>query len=43
MKVEVLASVMNASLPETVQHMFMQSAAGFISQCARLGPEAMQI
>ena len=33
MKVEVLASVMNASLPETVQHMNLQSDAVIINQC----------
>ena len=37
MKVEVLASVMNASLPETVQHMNLQSDAVIINQCDRLG------
>ena len=31
MKVEVLASVMNASLPETVQHMNLQSDAVIIN------------
>ena len=31
MKVEVLASVMNASLPETVQHMSLQSDAVIIN------------
>ena len=39
MKVEVLASVMNASLPETVQHMNLQSDAVIINQCDRLGQE----
>ena len=43
MKVEVLASVMNASLPETVQHMNLQSDAVIINQCDRLGQEEMQI
>ena len=42
MKVEVLASVMNASLPETVQHMNLQSDAVIINQCDRLGQEEMQ-
>ena len=37
MKVEVLASVMNASLRETVQHMNLQSDAVIINQCDRLG------
>ena len=37
MKVEVLASVMNASLCETVQHMNLQSDAVIINQCDRLG------
>ena len=41
MKVEVLASVMNASLPETVQHMNLQSDAVIINQCDRLGQEEM--
>ena len=36
MKVEVLASVMNASLRETVQHMNLQSDAVIINQCDRL-------
>ena len=35
MKVEVLASVMNASLRETVQHMNLQSDAVIINQCDR--------
>ena len=39
MKVEVLASVMNASLPETVQHMNLQSDAVIINQCDRLGQD----
>ena len=39
MKVEVLASVMNASLRETVQHMNLQSDAVIINQCDRLGQE----
>ena len=43
MKVEVLASVMNASLPETVQHMNLLSDAVIINQCDRLGQEEMQI
>ena len=43
MKVEVLASVMNASLRETVQHMNLQSDAVIINQCDRLGQEEMQI
>ena len=43
MKVEVLASVMNASLPETVKHMNLQSDAVIINQCDRLGQEEMQI
>lgn len=43
MKVEILASVMNASLPETVQHMNLQSDAVIINQCDRLGQEEMQI
>ena len=43
MKVEVLASVMNASLPETVQHMNLASDAVIINQCDRLGQEEMQI
>ena len=42
MKVEVLASVMNASLPETVQHMNLQSDAVIINQCDRLGQEEMR-
>ena len=42
MKVEVLASVMNASLPETVQHMNLQSDAVIINQCDRLGQEDHQ-
>ena len=33
MKVEVLASVMNASLPETIQHMNLQSDAVIINRC----------
>lgn len=43
MKVEVLASVMNASLRETVQHMNLQSDAVIINQCDRFGQEEMQI
>lgn len=43
MKVEVLASVMNASLPETVQHMNLASDAVIINQCDRLAQEEMQI
>ena len=43
MKVEVLASVMNASLRETVQHMNLRSDAVIINQCDRLGQEEMQI
>lgn len=43
MKVEVLAAVMNASLPETVQQMHLQSDAVIINQCDRLGQEEMQI
>ena len=43
MKVEVLASVMNASLRETVQHMNLQSDAVIVNQCDRLGQEEMQI
>ena len=43
MKVEVLASVMNASLPETVQHMNLQSDAVIINQCDRLGQEEMHL
>ena len=41
MKVEVLASVMNASLPETVQHMNLQSDAVIVNQGGRVGEEDM--
>lgn len=43
MKVEVLASVMNASPAEIVQHMNLQSDAVIINQCDRLAQEEMQI
>ena len=43
MKVEVLASVMNASFAETVRHMNLQSDAVIINQCDRLGQEEMQL
>ena len=39
MRVEVLASVMNTTLPETVQHMNLQSDAVIIHQCDRLDYE----
>ena len=43
MKVEVLASVMNTTLPETVEHMNLQSDAVIINQCDRMASEEMQI
>ncbi len=43
MKVEVLASVMNTTLPETVEHMNLQSDAVIINQCDRLAYEEMKI
>lgn len=43
MKVEVLASVMNTTLPETVEHMNLQSDAVIINQCDRLTYEEMKI
>ena len=43
MKVEVLASVMNASLPETVQHMNLQSDAVIINQCDRLDRKSTRL
>lgn len=43
MKVEVLASVMNTTLPETAEHMNLQSDAVIINQCDRLASEEMQI
>ena len=39
MRVEVLASVMNTTFPETVQHMNLQSDAVIIHQCDRLDYE----
>ena len=43
MKVEVLASVMNTTLPETVEHMNLQSDAVIINQCDRMAYEEMKI
>ena len=43
MKVEVLASVMNTTLPETAEHMNLQSDAVIINQCDRMASEEMQI
>ena len=43
MKVEVLASVMNTTLPEVVAHMNLQSDAVIINQCDRLAYEEMKI